>query len=30
VIQGAEHFFDQQHDELTRAITAFLGRVLKQ
>ena len=29
VIQGAEHFFDQQHDELTRVIVAFLGRVLK-
>jgi pimeloyl-ACP methyl ester carboxylesterase len=29
VIQGAEHFFDQQQDELTRVIVAFLGRVLK-
>ena len=29
VIQGAEHFFDQQHEELTRAIVNFLGRVLK-
>ena len=29
VIQGAEHFFDQQHEELTRVIAAFLGRVLK-
>ena len=29
VIEGAEHFFDQQHDELTRVIVTFLGRVLK-
>ena len=29
VIQGAEHFFDRQHDELTRVIVTFLGRVLK-
>ena len=29
VIQGAEHFFEQQTDELTRVIAAFLGRVLK-
>jgi pimeloyl-ACP methyl ester carboxylesterase len=29
VIQGAEHFFERQTDELTRVITSFLGRVLK-
>ena len=29
VIDGAEHFFDQQHEELTRVIVTFLGRVLK-
>ena len=29
VIQGAEHFFEQQTDELTRVIATFLGRVLK-
>jgi pimeloyl-ACP methyl ester carboxylesterase len=29
VIQGAEHFFERQTDELTRVITTFLGRVLK-
>ena len=29
IVQGAEHFFDQQYDELTRAITTFLGRVMK-
>jgi pimeloyl-ACP methyl ester carboxylesterase len=29
VIQGAEHFFERQTDELTRVIASFLGRVLK-
>ena len=29
VIQGAEHFYEQQTDELTRVIATFLGRVLK-
>ncbi len=29
VIEGAEHFYEQQTDELTRVIAAFLGRVLK-
>ena len=29
VIQGAEHFYEQQIDELTRVIAAFLGRALK-
>ena len=29
IIEGAEHFFDQQTDELTRVIATFLGRVLK-
>lgn len=29
VIQGAEHFFERQTDELTRVIAAFLGRAMK-
>jgi pimeloyl-ACP methyl ester carboxylesterase len=29
VIQGAEHFFEPQTDELTRVIATFLGRVMK-
>lgn len=29
IIQGAEHFFERQYDELTQVIAAFLGRVLK-
>ena len=29
VIQGAEHFFERQTDELTRVIAGFLGRVMK-
>ena len=29
IVQGAEHFFEQQHDELTQVIATFLGRVLK-
>jgi len=29
VIQGAEHFFERQTDELTRVIASFLGRVMK-
>jgi pimeloyl-ACP methyl ester carboxylesterase len=29
VIQGAEHFFERQTDELTKVIAAFLGRVMK-
>ena len=29
VIQGAEHFFERQTDELARVIASFLGRVLK-
>ena len=29
VIQGAEHFFERQTDELTRVIVSFLGRALK-
>jgi pimeloyl-ACP methyl ester carboxylesterase len=29
VIQGAEHFFEHQTDELTRVIATFLGRVMK-
>jgi pimeloyl-ACP methyl ester carboxylesterase len=29
VIQGAEHFYEQHTDELTRVIAAFLGRALK-
>ena len=29
VIQGAEHFFEQQTDELTRVIATFLGRAMK-
>ena len=29
IIQGAEHFFEQQVDELTRVIVTFLGRVLR-
>jgi pimeloyl-ACP methyl ester carboxylesterase len=28
VIQGAEHFFDQQHDELVRVIVSFLDQAL--
>ncbi|MEP7298785.1 MAG: DUF3530 family protein [Burkholderiales bacterium] len=30
IIQGAEHFFDQQHDELTRVIVNFLDQVPMQ
>ena len=30
VIEGAEHFYEQHTDELTRVIAAFLGRALKQ
>ena len=29
VVQGAEHFFDRQQEELVGVIAAFLGRVLK-
>ena len=29
IIQGAEHFFERQQDELTQVIASFLGRVLK-
>ncbi len=29
VIEGAEHFFERQTDELTRVIASFLGRVMK-
>ena len=29
VIEGAEHFFEQQTDELARVIAGFLGQVLK-
>ena len=29
VIQGAEHFFERQTDELTRVVASFLGRVMK-
>jgi pimeloyl-ACP methyl ester carboxylesterase len=29
VIEGAEHFYEQHTDELTRVIAAFLGRTLK-
>ncbi len=29
VIEGAEHFFERQTDELTRVIATFLGRVMK-
>jgi pimeloyl-ACP methyl ester carboxylesterase len=29
VIQGAEHFFERQTDELTRVIVGFLGRAMK-
>ena len=29
VIQGAEHFFERQTDELARVIASFLGRVMK-
>lgn len=29
VIQGAEHFFERQTDELSRVIAGFLGRVMK-
>jgi len=29
VIEGAEHFFERQTDELTRVIAAFLGRAMK-
>ena len=29
VIEGAEHFFERQTDELTRVIATFLGRALK-
>lgn len=29
VIDGAEHFFERQTDELTRVIASFLGRTLK-
>ena len=29
IVQGAEHFFEQQTDELTQVIASFLGRVLK-
>jgi pimeloyl-ACP methyl ester carboxylesterase len=30
VIEGAEHFYAQQTDELTRVIAAFLGRAFKK
>jgi pimeloyl-ACP methyl ester carboxylesterase len=29
VIEGAEHFFERQTEELTRVIAGFLGRVMK-
>ena len=29
IVQGAEHFFDRQQEELAGVIAAFLGRVLK-
>ena len=29
IVQGAEHFFEQQTDELTQVIASFLGQVLK-
>ena len=29
IVQGAEHFFDRQQEELTRVIAAFLGRAMK-